>query len=180
MKKLKDIKLIVLDVDGTLTDGGIYFDNSGNEFKKFNIKDGAGIVLAQKVGYDFLILTGRMSSCVQRRCADLKIRYVEQGVTNKMEFLSNFMKMHNLKSENVAYIGDDLIDMGPMQIVGVRACPQDAVEELKCCCDYVLPYKGGEGAVRYFLEILLKENQLWNDALSRLYNLQQVENYKIN
>lgn len=172
MNNLSKIKLIVLDVDGTLTEGGVFMDNEGNEFKKFNIKDGAGIVLAQKVGYDFMILTGRTSKCVQRRAADLKIKYLEQGVTDKVGYLKRFMTEHNISAENIAYVGDDLIDLGPMRIVGISACPQNAVSEVKAECDYIIPFDGGKGVVRSFLEMILKENGQWEDAISKLYNFQ--------
>jgi 3-deoxy-D-manno-octulosonate 8-phosphate phosphatase (KDO 8-P phosphatase) len=167
--KLEKIKLIVLDVDGTMTDGGIYIDNNQVEAKKFSVKDGAGIVLAQSVGIDFLILTGRSSHCVEQRCKELKIKYIVQGIFNKVDYLKEFATSHNFLPENIAYIGDDLIDLPAMRYVGISACPIDAAEEVKAYCDVVLSHKGGDGAVREFIEILLKENKLWEKARNNLF-----------
>lgn len=98
-KDLSKIKLVVLDVDGTLTDGGVYIDSNGVETKKFNIKDGAGIVLAEKVSIEFMILTGRKSYYVEKRAEELKIKYVFQGIMDKSTYLKNFLQEHNLSPE---------------------------------------------------------------------------------
>ncbi len=171
---LKEITLIVLDVDGTMTDGGIYIDNNQVETKKFNIKDGAGILLAQSVGIDFLILTGRESKCVEKRAAELKIKYLAQGIADKRKYLEAFAKLHNIQPESIAYIGDDLNDLPAMHYVGVSVCPIDAAEGVKEYCDFVLPRKGGEGAVRAFVEILLKDRGLWNNALNNLFPVREL------
>ena len=163
------ICLIVLDVDGTMTDGGVYIDSNQVETKKFNIKDGAGIVLAQSVGIDFLILTGRSSSSVEQRANELHIKYVEQGIENKAVYLKNFASIHGLSPENIAYIGDDLNDLPAMHYAGISACPADAADEVKAYCDFVLAKKGGEGVVRAFLEIFLKERKLWEKAINIVF-----------
>ena len=129
-KDLSKIKLIVLDVDGTLTDGGVYIDSNGVETKKFNIKDGAGIVLAEKAGIEFMILTGRKSYCVEKRAEELKIKYVFQGIMDKLKYLNNFLQEHDLSPEQVAYMGDDVNDLECMQYVGFTACPADAVKKV--------------------------------------------------
>ncbi|GHT38691.1 3-deoxy-D-manno-octulosonate 8-phosphate phosphatase [Bacteroidia bacterium] len=166
---LKKIKLIVLDVDGTMTDGGVYIDNNQVEIKKFNIKDGVGILLAQSVGIEFMILTGRSSKCVEQRANELKIKYIVQGIHNKADYLKDFTVKQDLPVENMAYIGDDLNDLPAMYYVGISACPIDAAEEVRAYCDFVLPLKGGEGVIRSFVEILLKERNLWEKAIENLF-----------
>jgi 3-deoxy-D-manno-octulosonate 8-phosphate phosphatase (KDO 8-P phosphatase) len=168
---LEKIKLVVLDVDGTMTDGGIYLDNNQVETKKFNIKDGAGILLAQSVGIDFMILTGRSSKCVEKRAEELHIKYVVQGIHHKADYLKDFCNRNNLSAEAVAYIGDDLNDLPAMHYAGVSACPLDAADEVRAYCDVILPRKGGEGVVRAFIELLLKEKKLWEQAISNLFPL---------
>jgi 3-deoxy-D-manno-octulosonate 8-phosphate phosphatase (KDO 8-P phosphatase) len=155
---LKEIKLIVLDVDGTMTDGGIYIDDNGIESKKFNVKDGLGIKLAQDKGIEFLILTGRKSNCVKKRADDLGVKYLAQGIDDKYEYLKNFVTTNNLLPECIAYIGDDLNDLSAMSYVGLSACPIDAVKEVREYCNIVLPQKGGEGVVRTFVDMVLKVN----------------------
>ncbi|GHU76604.1 3-deoxy-D-manno-octulosonate 8-phosphate phosphatase [Spirochaetia bacterium] len=170
---LEQITLIVLDVDGTMTDGGIYIDNNRVETKKFNIKDGAGIVLAQSVGIEFMILTGRTSACVEQRADELHIKYVVQGIQNKVDYLKDFAVSHSLLPENIAYIGDDLNDLPAMHYAGVSACPIDAADEVKAYCDFVLPQKGGEGVVRVFVEMLLKEQGLWEKAVNNVFPIKK-------
>ena len=155
-KDLSNIKLVILDVDGTLTDGGVYIDSNGVESKKFNIKDGAGIVLAQQAGIEFMILTGRKSYCVEHRANELKIKYVFQGIADKLSHLQQFLSQQGLSPNNLAYIGDDVNDIECMHIVGVTACPADAVEEVRQQCDFVSRYNGGQGAVREVCDMIRK------------------------
>lgn len=150
------LKLFVMDVDGTLTDGGIYYDDYGHEMKKFNVKDGAGIVKLHSLGIKTMILTGRESNCVKRRAEELKVTYVVQGVVDKVSYLKNFMSQNDIASIDVAYIGDDLNDIEIMKTVGHTACPADAVSEVKEIADVVCNCKGGQGAVREYVEHLLK------------------------
>jgi len=166
---LAKITLIVLDVDGTMTDGGIYIDNNRIESKKFNIKDGAAILLAQSAGIEFMILTGRKSDCVDQRARELNIKHLAQGVNNKAEYLKNFTEINGLLSENIAYIGDDLNDLQAMRCAGISACPKDAAPEVKAYCDFILPKKGGEGVVRSFVELVLKKKNLWKTAVNNLF-----------
>lgn len=157
MKRILDkIKVIVLDVDGTLTDGGVYIDSNGVETKKFNIKDGGGIALATRAGYEFMILTGRKSYCVEKRAQELKIKYLYQGVDNKVDILESFMKENSLMPENVVYMGDDFNDLDSMKLVGFVACPADAMQCVKDIADFISEHNGGFGAVRDLCEMLLK------------------------
>lgn len=156
MRNIHRIKLIVLDVDGTLTDGGVYIDSNGVETKKFNIKDGAGIVLAEKAGIDFMILTGRESYCVERRAEELKIKYVFQGIIDKFSYLKSFLHENNIDPEEVAYMGDDVNDLECMSYVGFTACPADAVKRVRETVDFVSQFNGGFGAVRDLCDMFIK------------------------
>ena len=149
----KKIRYLILDVDGTMTDGGVYLDSQGNELKKFSIKDGAGILLARQGGIQVMILTGRESICVTQRARELQIPYVFQNVKKKKEFF----RERQVGREEAAYIGDDLNDLGAMSLAGITACPRDAAEEVKKSCTLILKSRGGEGAVREFAELLLKK-----------------------
>ncbi len=151
------IRYLILDVDGTMTDGGVYLDSQGNETKKFSIKDGAGILLARQGGIQPVILTGRESLCVTQRARELQIPYVFQNVKKKKEFLREFFRERQVSREEAAYIGDDLNDLGAMSLTAVTACPRDAVKEVQDSCTCVLNSRGGEGAVREFAELLLKK-----------------------
>jgi len=166
---LESISLIVLDVDGTMTDGGIYIDSNLVETKKFNIKDGLGIRLAQSAGIEFMLLTGRSSACVEQRANELHIKYTIQGIQDKAVYLKEFIADHEFSSEQIAYIGDDLNDLPAMRYAGISACPADAADEVKAYCDIVLTPKGGEGAVRAFIELLLKKKNLWEKAVNNVF-----------
>ena len=144
----QNIKLLGLDVDGVLTDGSISYTENGQEIKTFNAKDGQGIVMLTKLGINVAIITARTSSIVQRRANDLGIQYVYQGVKNKLEKLEELRKMLNLKYEEIAYMGDDLPDILILDKVGIKACPNDAVEDVKKICNFKAKNNGGRGAVR--------------------------------
>ena len=154
---MNDIKYLVMDVDGTLTDGKIYMSSSGEAMKAFNIKDGCGIhdIL---IPHDIkpMIITGRTSDIVLNRCKELGISGVYQGVLKKVE------KMRELISDfsSVAYIGDDINDLECMKAVkeagGITGCPSDAVDSVKYISDYISCHNGGNGAVRDFIEWILK------------------------
>ncbi len=164
-KKLKKIKLICLDIDGTLTDGGLYYDSAGSEIKKFNVHDGAGILLAIKGGIEVIILTGRESTCVTRRAKELGIKQVYQKENEKGPFLRNYFAKHNLSGQEMAYMGDDLNDLPAMALCGLVGCPNDACEEVKQMADFVSPFKGGQGAVRPFIESILRAQGCWEEAV---------------
>lgn len=163
------IKLLVLDVDGTMTDGGIYYDATGNEIKKFAIKDGAGLVLARAAGIRVIICTGRECEAVRRRAADLKIMDVYQNIGDKAEFLREFMTLNGYEKADAAYCGDDLNDLAAMALCGFVACPADSAEEVKVHADYICPQCGGEGAVRGAVEKILKSAGLWEQTVQKVF-----------
>ena len=151
------IKALIMDVDGTLTDGTIYLDNNGNEMKKFNVKDGYAIntILTE---YDIvpIVITGRRSEIVRKRCEELNIKKVVQGSINKVNDMKLILNDLSISMEETAYIGDDMNDIECMKLVGLCACPNDAVNEVKKICDIVAEKNGGEGAVREIIEKIVQ------------------------
>lgn len=170
---MKNIKLIVLDVDGTLTDGSIHIDNLGNEIKTFNVKDGMGIAQAIKNGIECVIITGRKSNIVKMRAEELGIKYVYQGIHNKKQQLEYILKDLKIDFKNTAYIGDDINDLEVMKLVGFSGCPSDSVEEIKEISDFISIYNGGKGAVREIIEYILKKEKLWTHIVSKYEGLAQ-------
>lgn len=169
MCDLKKIKLVVLDVDGTLTDGGIYYDANGNEIKRFDVKDGLGIKVAMAAGLKFAILTGRQSPIVKRRAEELGIQFLLEGIQKKAPALIELSENTGISVDEMAYIGDDWNDLSAMMMTAFKACPADAAEEIKCICDYVAEKEGGHGAVRDCLEFILKAYGMWKRMVSTLY-----------
>lgn len=165
------IKLWVIDVDGTMTDGGIYYDNFGNELKKFCSKDAAGFFALHQLDVKTAIITGRECPATSRRLKELMATYIFQGVKNKYVFLQDFMLSNGFNKEEVAYIGDDLNDLEPMKLAAYVACPSDACKEIKAIANYVSSLKGGEGAVRDIIEHYLREKGLWESTVESVYGI---------
>lgn len=153
---MRDIKLLVMDVDGTLTDGKIYYGNDGEVFKAFDVRDGYRLIQCEQYGIITAIITGKSSKIVAGRAKDLKIKEVYQGVSNKIEILKILAQKYCISLEQVAYIGDDVNDMECMDVCGFSACPADAMEEVKECVDYVCKNIGGHGAVREIIDLIIK------------------------
>lgn len=128
---IENIKMLVMDVDGTLTDGKIYYGNDGELFKAFDVRDGYRLVKCGEYGIITAIITGKTSKIVEGRARDLKIKEVHQGVSNKIEVLKTLIEKYNLDKSQVAYIGDDVNDIECMQYCGFSACPADAIDEVK-------------------------------------------------
>lgn len=164
-------KLIVIDVDGTMTDAGIYYDENGNELKKFCTKDAAGFFAAHKVGMKIMVLTGRECAATTRRMTEMKVDYLYQDVKNKLEFLKAFMAETGISKEEIAYIGDDLNDLPPMQLAGFVGCPADSCSEVKAISTYISPVKGGAGAVRDIIEHMLRVSGEWDKAVAEVYGI---------
>lgn len=166
---LQKIKYLVIDVDGTMTDAGIYYDEHGNELKKFCTKDAAGYFAAQRAGIKLMVLTGRECQATTRRMQEMKFDYIVQNIKDKESYLKDFIEKNRLSREELGYIGDDLNDLPPMKLCGVVGCPADACEEVKAQADYVSPIKGGYGAVRDIISAMLKERGEWEDLIAELY-----------
>lgn len=168
---MRTIKLIVVDVDGTMTDAGIYYDENGNELKKFCTRDAAGFFAMHQVGIKIMILTGRESAATSRRMNELKVDFLYQNIKDKVTFLNEFMEKHGILKEEIGYIGDDLNDLPSMKLVGYVACPSDACLEVKQLANYVSPIGGGYGAVRDIIEMMLRDSGDWNKAISEIYDI---------
>lgn len=156
------IKLLLLDVDGVMTDGRIIYDSAGGETKAFDVKDGHGLKLLQRAGIQVGIITGRQSVLVARRAAELDIELVYQGVKDKrLPFIEILHKL-SLTPEEVAYVGDDVVDLPVMRQVGFAATVADAVDDVKPYAHMVTKRCGGRGAVREICDYLLKESGRWS------------------
>ncbi|MCX7984087.1 MAG: HAD-IIIA family hydrolase [Bacteroidetes bacterium] len=149
------IKMLILDVDGVLTDGGIYYSTSGDEMKRFHIHDGYGMLKLRRAGIAAAILTGRVSSIVERRAHDLGISEVHQNLENKLEVYEMLKQKYSLTDQEIAYIGDDEFDLPVLERVGFSAAPANAMERVKERVHYVCSKNGGEGAVREVIELIL-------------------------
>ena len=155
MTDYADIRLLVMDVDGVMTDGKITYSSDGQEFKSFNIKDGLGIKRAQASGIETAIITGRTSPMVERRARELGIAYFVQGREDKLAALSDLLDQINLSLDQVAYIGDDLPDLTAIESVRLGACPADAATEVKSKANWVSTRAGGDGCVRELCDLLV-------------------------
>lgn len=155
VEKLKKIRLVVLDVDGTISDGGIYLDRHDNELKKFNCKEGMGISLLLKAGIAVALLTGRVSPLTERRARELHIPYVLQGQMEKEPALLKLIADCGLTEEEVAVLGDDINDLPLFNHSGVSACPSDGYHYMKTIATIVLTSKGGRGATRELSDLIL-------------------------
>jgi 3-deoxy-D-manno-octulosonate 8-phosphate phosphatase (KDO 8-P phosphatase) len=163
------IELIVLDVDGTMTDSRITYSEEGDEIKSFNVKDGLAIASWRRLGKQVAIITGRSSKIVERRAKELRIEHFYQGVENKKEVLESLLERLDLKMENVAAIGDDLNDLQMLKAAQVSFVPRDASAYVDKMADVILTKRGGDGAVREMIEkLIIKEGlekqylELWN------------------
>ncbi|EES89046.1 KdsC family phosphatase [Helicobacter canadensis] len=154
------IKLIVLDVDGTLTDGKITYDNEGNELKSFNVKDGLGIAAWIKLGKQVAIITGRKSQIVENRAKELGITHIKQGISNKAKALYEILEQSQIQINEVAIIGDDLNDLSMFKIAKHTFAPKDSAKEIQKIAHTTLSKKGGKGAVREMIDILIKQENL--------------------
>lgn len=166
-EKLNKIKILILDVDGIMTDGRIIMDHDGREIKNFNVRDGHGIKVLQRFGINVAILTGRQSKVVEHRAKDLEIKDVYQKVYNKKEVFEKILKKHKLMAENAAYMGDDIVDIPVLNRVGFSASVADALEIVKKSVDYVTKNKGGHGAVREICEMILQAQNKWEEVAAK-------------
>ncbi len=163
-----DIKLVVTDIDGVWTDGGLYFDNKGNEFKKFNVRDGAAILLLRTLKIPTCIITGKNTEIVKNRAKSLKIDYLYQGVDNKCATIKGLCKKLNIKMSEVAYIGDDFNDVKMLRASGLSATPSNASDYIKKEATWTLESKGGDGAFREFVEKILQHYGVLEKTVEKL------------
>ncbi|MBU1193851.1 MAG: HAD-IIIA family hydrolase [Proteobacteria bacterium] len=165
--KLSNIKLLLLDVDGVLTDGTITYCDSGEQIKSFNSKDGLGLRLLMDSGVQVGIVTGRTSMALKHRCDNIGITLLFDGIKEKSKILSTIESRTKIPAEHMAYVGDDLIDLPIMKKVGLSFCVADASDEVKDHADIVTEKNGGKGAVREICEMILKSKGKWETILNR-------------
>ncbi len=156
LRKLKQIKLLFLDVDGVLTDGGIWVDQEGREYARFDIQDGKGIVRAQEAGIVIAFVTAKQLAATQRRAEGLGVKEIWLGVKDKAEIFETLRKRYGLKSEDVAAVGDDLQDLPAMERAGLAVAVANARPEVKGVAHYITKARGGEGAIRELVELILE------------------------
>jgi YrbI family 3-deoxy-D-manno-octulosonate 8-phosphate phosphatase len=153
-RRFARVRLLVLDVDGVLTDAGMYYSESGDELKKFNTRDGHGIRLLQELGVPTAIVTREKTRIVERRAAKLRIEDVHQGVMDKLPVVKALCDKHGITADEACYVGDDLGDLEAMQLVGLPVAVRDAVPEIRRVARYVARRRGGEGAVREVCDLI--------------------------
>jgi len=163
----REIRLVLTDVDGVMTDGRIIFDTQGLESKQFHIRDGQGIRLWQQNGGLFGIVTGRSSQMVKMRAEELDIEIVRQGVKEKLPVVRAICEELQLEPRQVCYVGDDLPDIQPIAHVGLGIAVADAAEDVRQAADYITSLAGGQGAIREVIELLLKNTDRWESTLRK-------------
>lgn len=165
--RCRPIELILSDVDGVLTDGGVIFDNQGIEIKRFHIRDGLGIKLWQRAGHHFGLITGRASHIVQLRAKELGVELVRQGIEDKLPAVKQIAGQLKLRPDQICYVGDDLPDLPVLRWVGLAAVVTDGCEELHTAAHYITKATGGRGALREIIELVLKAQGRWLDIVQK-------------
>jgi 3-deoxy-D-manno-octulosonate 8-phosphate phosphatase (KDO 8-P phosphatase) len=171
IERASKIKLMIFDVDGVFTDGGLRYGAEGELIKTFNVLDGHGIKLLQEYGVQVGIITARNSSIVARRAADLGIQHLKQGVHDKRLAFEQVIEAVHLTPEESGFMGDDVIDVPVMRRVGFSAAPADALPEVLKIADYVARANGGWGAVRELCDLVLKGRGVWQELVADRYEL---------
>jgi 3-deoxy-D-manno-octulosonate 8-phosphate phosphatase (KDO 8-P phosphatase) len=172
LEKLGRIRLLLLDVDGVMTDGRIIYDAEGQEIKQFHVRDGLGIRLLLQAGINVGVVTGRRSEALMHRCRDLGIGLIYAGVSDKSALLEQILAQTAVAAENIAFAGDDLVDLPLMRRVGLSIAVADAHEIVKAQADLITTAPGGAGAVREICEALLKSQGRWESVLQEFLQVQ--------
>jgi 3-deoxy-D-manno-octulosonate 8-phosphate phosphatase (KDO 8-P phosphatase) len=170
-ERAKKIKMIIMDVDGTLTDGMLTVLPDGEELKSYNVRDGMGILMARLAGFKTGIITGKISKPLEKRAERLRIVELYQGILDKSKALAEILDRHNLTLEEIAYIGDDLGDLDVMKKVGLSAAVADAHPEVMNNSHFISRHDGGRGAVREFIEFILGAQDKWGLIQEKIKNL---------
>lgn len=164
-ERAKGVEGLILDVDGVLTDGRVYFGSEGEAFRAFSVRDGLGLAILRKLGYRVAILSGRESPTVRHRAEELGIDPIILGETDKAEGLRRILENWSLPPERVAAMGDDFLDWSMLSVVGLSLAPSDAHEQILSCVDHVVSAPGGRGAVRDACELLVRASGRWAEVL---------------
>ncbi len=169
IERAKRVKLLILDIDGVMTDGRIIYSIYGDELKFFDVQDGFGITLLNRAGIKSVIITAKKSRVVKLRAKDLKVAKVYQGYSDKLVPFNRTLRRFRVKPEEVCFIGDDLIDMPVLKRAGFAVSVPNAVEEVKACANFVTSKSGGRGAVREICDMILKAQNKWEPVTSRYH-----------
>ena len=167
--KLKNIRLVILDVDGVLTDGRIIMDEQGRELRCFDVKDGFGVRALIRMGIKVAVISGRSAPCVAKRLQQLGVEDLYQGIFEKRQPYRELLKKYGVTPQETLFVADDVYDMPLLEEVGVKVAVADAVEEVKEMADWVTEHPGGRGAVREVAEAVLKAQNLWTPVIEGLY-----------
>ena len=168
MEHAKNIKLLILDVDGVMSDGGIYMDENGLQHRRFDIKDGLGTVVLPMMGVEVAIITSKKSGAVRFRAKELRIKRFYEGIKKKTEAFEEIKADMGIEDHEVCYMGDDLVDLSMMKRVGLPVSVADGVAEVKEAAAYITQAKGGYGAVREVAEMILKAQGKWEKILEKV------------
>ena len=167
--KAKKVKLLLLDVDGVLSDGRMIYGSYGDDIKNYNVNDGLGIMMVRRVGIKCAILTAKASKMVMRRARDLKIDKVFKDYHYKSEAWDKIQKFFKVDPQEICYIGDDVLDIPILRRVGFSVCPLNAIDEAKEHAQLITEKNGGHGAVREICDLILKAQDKWDEATKRYY-----------
>jgi 3-deoxy-D-glycero-D-galacto-nononate 9-phosphatase len=165
-----NIKLVITDIDGVWTDGGMYVDNTGNEFKKFNTSDSAGVIMLRGLDIPLVIITGEDTEIVRRRAEKLKVNYLFMGIRNKLLVATTLCKDLGISLEETAFIGDDINDILLLRAVGLSATPANSVEYVRKEAMWRLEKKGGEGVFREFVEKIVNEMGVFDQVMKAYFD----------
>jgi len=166
---MRDITLLILDVDGVLTDGGIIMDEKGKELKCFSVRDGTAAVLWNRAGFKMALISGRMSKVVEHRAKQMRVCSVHQNAPRKLKIYKEIKKKYNLKDREIAYVGDDLHDIPIMKRVGLSIAVADASRDVLPFVQMITSSPGGRGAVREVIELMLKAKGVWGKVTKMYY-----------
>ncbi len=169
--RAKDIRMLILDVDGVMTDGSIIMDKHGDELKAFNVRDGHGIKLLQRAGIEVAIITGRSSDVVAARARDLGIKHVIQGCLNKAEGMASLEQTSGIAAEHCAMMGDDVLDLPPMYSCALSLTPHDSHAAVQGYADWISDFNGGRGAIRQAAEGLILAADQWQEVIASRYHV---------
>ncbi|MBU0692491.1 HAD hydrolase family protein [bacterium] len=168
--RLSNLQLLLMDVDGVLTDGRVIMADDGVESKQFSTRDGFGLFWIRKTGVKTGVISGRSSPATEQRCKNLRLDEIHLGQTKKLPVFESIVRKMSLNPMHIAFIGDDLIDLPVMKRCGISACPMDAHEEVLRHVDIILPAPGGHGAARYFVDLYLHAAGHWDSSIKDILN----------
>ena len=166
-QRCRKIRCLLTDVDGVLTDGKLHFTSDGQESKTFDVQDGHGIAMAQRAGLMIGFISGRPSKATDRRAADLGVKILKQAATNKMEMVDEVKREQGLSDEEISFVGDELVDLPVLRRVGLAIAVPNAMDEVKEVAHYITTHRGGDGAVREVIEMILKTQGSWQKVIAK-------------